>query len=139
MNDDELLVKGYQINSALYGVLTAHEIQRAVDVVRRSRHPDLVLTFIEVNFKEPCMSDIVGSASAGQPLMRRAEVITQSKARNCTLVDVVQLPVSVEDDVEKIDDDQCHTVVLQDVQAGLSPDEYQVGWPTHIHQYTYPS
>ena len=125
MNDAELLVKGYDLNCALYGVLTAEEIKHAANVVI-SRHPELVLTFIEVNFKEYTQDEIVGSANSGKPLIRNAEVITQSKAKNQTLVDIVQLPVSTaDDDTKGIDDDQSNTTVLQDVQAGLSPDEYQ--------------
>jgi Cu2+-containing amine oxidase len=112
----ESLLSGYDLNRRL-GYLSVEEVLKSVDETRR-RHPELQLVFIEVNCYEPTKEELVQSVISNRPLPRRSEVVTQSLELNQTLIDIILLS----DEHPSVPD--YPTEVLQDVQAGLSPDEY---------------
>jgi primary-amine oxidase len=113
------LAGAYDLNRR-YGLLSEEEVLFAVKFTK-AKHPDRNLVFIEANFFEATKEDLVKSFLTGIPLPRRVEVITQSLEHNQTLIDIITVPESSSVDCCN---ENGETIVLQDVQAGLSPDEY---------------
>jgi primary-amine oxidase len=116
------LVGAYKLKKQL-GYLNADDVNYAAGIAK-SRHPELRLQFIEINSLEITKDELVNCFLKGVSVQRRAEVITQSLELNQTLIDTIQLPPF---DVTEVGDAlvlKHETKILQDVQAGLSPDEY---------------
>ena len=125
------IVGAYDINKR-QGMLSEEEVEYAVETTKL-RHLDKLLQFIDVNFYEPTKLELALSFENKTALLRRAEVITFSIALNQTMVDTVVLPrhFGMADDCKKLnstDERKLYgsggTVIVQDAQPGLSPDEY---------------
>ena len=125
------LTAAYNLNKH-HGILTGEEVVYAVNSAKL-RHLDKTLQFIEVNFLEPTKSQLLQSCVDGKALLRKAEVLTFCLALNQTIVDIVVLPVFGIATDENVDDVSAiaskligtgDTLVIPDVQPGISPDEY---------------
>lgn len=125
------IVGAYDLNKQ-HGMLSEKEVVYAVQATKL-RHLDKLLQFIDVNFQEPTKLELAISFANKTALLRRAEVITFSLALNQTIVDTVVLPryFGMVDDCEKLNSAADRklsgsggTVLVQDAQPGLSPDEY---------------
>ena len=118
--DGETLARLYEVNTGI-GYLSSEEVAFAAKAVK-DRHCDRNLQFIEINFLEPTKEELFAyymQHKAAAP--RNAQVITMDISLNQTLIDIVSLSQTSSklDSFTKRD-----TTILQDVQAGLSPDEY---------------
>lgn len=120
----DTLATVYGINKGL-GYLSADEIVFAVGVVK-ARHSSRDLQFIEINYNEPTKVDLVNYYNLYKcAIPRRIEVISMDIKLNQTLLDYIivrgentKAATSTNDYFNE------KTVVLQDVQAGISPNEY---------------
>lgn len=100
-----------------YGFLSKEEIAQAVKKTREI-HGEKLLQFIEVNHKEPSKNEILNFQKIGAPIPRIVEVISMCLSTNQTLVDCICIESECDEGIVVKSD------VLQDVQAGISPDEY---------------
>ena len=124
--DGKLLVHAYNLNSCI-GYLTASEVEEAVEIVKLLHNDNISnLQFIDVYCYEYSKEELASYAIKGLPVMRKAEVVTMDVPNNRTIIDVVELPKSSKSlgITPHGNASTPKTTILQDVQAGLSPDEY---------------
>jgi len=124
--DGKVLSHAYSINSGI-GYLSKAEVAEAVDIVKALHRDNLSnLQFIDVSCYEYSKEELVLYSKKGMQVMRKAEVITMDVPNNRTIIDVVELPKSSKalGIVPNGSSSTPKTTVLQDVQAGISPDEY---------------
>ena len=117
------LVGGYNLNKR-FGIITENEMIFAIEEIRK-RHSEKILSFFEVNFKEPSKKEIIQSYCDGIPCIRKVEVVSQCIAINQTYVDTVVLPTNG----NSVNSDEVFllpSVVYQDVQPGHSPNDYKL-------------
>lgn len=127
--DGSLLVKAYDLVEHI-GYLREEEVELAIRASLALHAKDRELQFIEVNHIEPTKEELYAVAkrhhhsSNGHghhpipSITRFAEVISLDLAKNQTIVDRIPL-VPDANPVEIV-----QTTVFQDVQPGISPDEY---------------
>ena len=123
--------------------LSPEEILLSVDVVRK-RHPDKILEFSTVDFLEPTKEEMLQAIHRQVNKMKirfsnrvsyifskssQSLVISCCPTTNQTVIDKVSLGMSSEEFNGTVFDriencNESRTTVLQDVQCGVSPDEY---------------
>jgi len=125
--DGDVLFKSYNLNHGL-GYLTASEVAEAVNIVKEIHHDNLSnIQFIDVNCYDYTKEELASYALKGLQVMRKAEVITMDVPNNRTIIDIIELPNSSKAmgiNVNEKQQSPPKTTILQDVQSGLSPDEY---------------
>lgn len=124
--DGALLVRAYNLVNHI-GYLREEEVKLAIQSSLALHSKDHELQFIEVNHIEPTKEELLtvvnthssnGNGHHPVSIPRFAEVISLDLAKNQTIVDRIPL-ISGSNLAET-----AHSTVLQDVQPGISPDEY---------------